>query len=176
MKLKKGIKEREGEPQISKSDSRRKPTTRTIEICWIHQDKGGAKQVRAKQGGGTRTLVMDISGGFNDILEEGKRLFSQVVFQVKAIYQTSHLMYGTLSRTLFLMMSQLAKCMTLSIGKMYDTVKLPTLSLKQNHNPVKNPLPLSLNTGMMIVALRTRMELLKFLTANHCLGYPVTQI
>ena len=75
MKLKKSTKENEAEPQTSRSDSKRKLTTRTVEICWIHQDKGGAKQVRAKQGGGTRTVVMDINGGFNDILEEGKSLF-----------------------------------------------------------------------------------------------------
>lgn len=78
-----------------------------------------------------------------DLMTSWKRgRVSQVVFQVKSMYQTSHLMYGILSTILFLMMSQLAKCMTLS----NYPGSVSTLSLKQNHNPVRNPLPLSLNT------------------------------
>lgn len=69
---------------------------------------------------------MDMSGGFNDILEEGKSLFfPQVVFQVKAMNQTSHLMYGALSKTF---------SDDVSIGKMDDTVKLPKHAFLHCHS------------------------------------------
>lgn len=65
----------EEEPQTVKPDSRQRQTTQTIEIGWIHQDESQAKQVRVKQGGGTRKVVMDTSCRFNDILKEGKIIF-----------------------------------------------------------------------------------------------------
>ena len=42
-----------------------------------------------------------------------------MVFQVKAMNQSSHLMYGTSNKTLYLMMSQLAKYMKLSKLRFY---------------------------------------------------------
>ncbi|KAG8013690.1 hypothetical protein GBF38_022175, partial [Nibea albiflora] len=50
-------------------------TTRNVEIGWIHCNGNMAKQVRAKQGGGTRKLQLPINAGLKDILLEGKKLF-----------------------------------------------------------------------------------------------------
>ncbi|KAJ0012742.1 hypothetical protein NQD34_017076, partial [Periophthalmus magnuspinnatus] len=48
---------------------------RIIEIGWIHTENKITKQVRAKQGGGTRKVTISTQAGFNDILEQGKSLF-----------------------------------------------------------------------------------------------------
>ncbi|XP_057183816.1 uncharacterized protein LOC130550382 [Triplophysa rosa] len=62
-------------PGTSKLKSRSKASKRQIEIGWIHIDNKETKQVRTKQGGGTRKVTMDINAGYNDILKEGKDLF-----------------------------------------------------------------------------------------------------
>ncbi|XP_030597977.1 uncharacterized protein LOC115796683 [Archocentrus centrarchus] len=119
MKLRKETKQSEEEPKTSKSNSRRRVIRRTVEIGWIHQDNTEIKQVRAKQGGGTRKVVMNISGGYNDILKEGKSLFfpngvsskgheSDFTFDVWDFQQNS--LSGDIS-----------------IGTIYDTIKLPML-------------------------------------------------
>ena len=53
----------------------KRQTKRSVEIGWIHKEDSEAKQVKAKQGGGTRKVVMDISDGYNEILKEWKNLF-----------------------------------------------------------------------------------------------------
>ncbi|KAK5859317.1 hypothetical protein PBY51_020881 [Eleginops maclovinus] len=87
MKLKTESKETDEEASNSEKETKddgKMPTTsrpvkrttkRSVEIGWINKEDGEAKQVRAKQGGGTRKVVMDISGGYNEILKEGKNLF-----------------------------------------------------------------------------------------------------
>ncbi|XP_053734436.1 uncharacterized protein LOC128766904 [Synchiropus splendidus] len=54
---------------------KRQKTTRNVAIGWIHNDGKIAKQVREKQGGGTRKVKMSTEAGLKDILEEGKKLF-----------------------------------------------------------------------------------------------------
>ncbi|XP_043954037.1 uncharacterized protein LOC122820560 [Gambusia affinis] len=49
--------------------------TQNVEIGWIHSDGKTTKQVRAKQGGGTRKIKMASDSGLKDILQEGKTLF-----------------------------------------------------------------------------------------------------
>lgn len=50
---------------------------RKIEIGWLNREKGqaGIKQMRAKQGGGTRTVDVNVECRMNTILEKGKELF-----------------------------------------------------------------------------------------------------
>ncbi|ROL43003.1 hypothetical protein DPX16_5556 [Anabarilius grahami] len=60
-------------PETSKPKSRGKASKRQIEIGWIHADNKETKQVRTKQGGGTRKLAMDINAGYNEILKEATR-------------------------------------------------------------------------------------------------------
>ncbi|XP_051960711.1 uncharacterized protein LOC127628074 [Xyrauchen texanus] len=62
-------------PETSKPKSRAKACKRQIEIGWIHTENKETKQVRTKQGGGTRKVAMDINAGYNEILKEGKELF-----------------------------------------------------------------------------------------------------
>ncbi|KAL1276398.1 hypothetical protein QQF64_036021 [Cirrhinus molitorella] len=57
-------------PETSNPKSRSKASKRQIEIGWIHADNKETKQVRTKQGGGTRKLAMDINAGYNEILKE----------------------------------------------------------------------------------------------------------
>lgn len=54
---------------------RQRASTRTIEIGWLHRQNNETKQIRTKQGGGTRKVVMDVSSGMDDILQKGKSLF-----------------------------------------------------------------------------------------------------
>lgn len=55
--------------------TKKQKATRNVEIGWIHSDGKIAKQVRAKQGGGTRKIQMATDAGLKDILQEGKKLF-----------------------------------------------------------------------------------------------------
>ncbi|XP_060754238.1 uncharacterized protein LOC132865727 [Neoarius graeffei] len=50
---------------------------RKIEIGWLNREKGqaGIKQMRAKQGGGTRMVDVNVECRMNTILEKGKELF-----------------------------------------------------------------------------------------------------
>ena len=50
-------------------------TTRNVELGWIHSDKNKAKQVRGKQGGGTRIVQLENDAGLEEILQVGKKLF-----------------------------------------------------------------------------------------------------
>ncbi|XP_078799413.1 uncharacterized protein LOC144990249 isoform X2 [Oryzias latipes] len=56
-------------------NTKKHKTTRNVEIGWIHSDGQITKQVRAKQGGGTRKIQMATEAGLKDILQEGKILF-----------------------------------------------------------------------------------------------------
>ncbi|XP_073449707.1 uncharacterized protein [Aquarana catesbeiana] len=49
--------------------------TRMIEVGWINEVKGTLKQVRTKQGGGTRKVKMSKEAGKTEILHEAKKLF-----------------------------------------------------------------------------------------------------
>nr|XP_023670815.1 uncharacterized protein LOC111845548 [Paramormyrops kingsleyae] len=76
MKLRKeSSKENISEPHTRPTQTKKLKTTRNIEIGWIHKDGKIAKQVRAKQGGGTRKIPMANEAGLKDILQEGKKLF-----------------------------------------------------------------------------------------------------
>ncbi|XP_051917104.1 uncharacterized protein LOC127597797 [Hippocampus zosterae] len=55
--------------------TKRQKTTRNVAIGWIHNDGKITKQVREKQGGGTRKFQMSTEAGLKEILKEGKKLF-----------------------------------------------------------------------------------------------------
>lgn len=55
--------------------TRGRSRTRSIEVEWIHTGNKDTKQVRAKQGRGTRKVVLDCSAGVTEILKEGKDIF-----------------------------------------------------------------------------------------------------
>ncbi|XP_038147514.1 uncharacterized protein LOC119787622 [Cyprinodon tularosa] len=79
-RLREKMKNREGNSTENTSHERTRQTkkqkaTRNVEIGWIHSDGKVTKQVRAKQGGGTRKIQMSADAGLNDILREGKKLF-----------------------------------------------------------------------------------------------------
>lgn len=57
------------------TDKKKLKTTRNVEIGWIHVDGNGAKQVRTKQGGGTRKIQFPTDAGLKAILEEEQKLF-----------------------------------------------------------------------------------------------------
>ncbi|XP_034051655.1 uncharacterized protein LOC117532431 [Gymnodraco acuticeps] len=61
--------------ETRKTQTKKLKATRNIEIGWIHNDTNTTKQVRAKQGGGTRTIKLSTNAGLNEILETGKTLF-----------------------------------------------------------------------------------------------------
>ncbi|KAK1899296.1 Urease subunit alpha [Dissostichus eleginoides] len=76
LKLRKEGHSEEEVPETSRKSRRKaKQSTRNIEIGWVHTIDKVTKQVRAKQGGGTRKVPINVHGGFNDILKEGKALF-----------------------------------------------------------------------------------------------------
>ncbi|XP_034530350.1 uncharacterized protein LOC117805870 [Notolabrus celidotus] len=54
---------------------RGKASHRKIEIGWLHSEGGVVKQIRAKQGGGTRTVVIGVDCGMDTVLEKGKNFF-----------------------------------------------------------------------------------------------------
>ncbi|KAK7893048.1 hypothetical protein WMY93_022200 [Mugilogobius chulae] len=66
--------EEEPGPSNYKKKKSKQPK-RKIEIGWIHTESKITKQVRAKQGGGTRKITISTQAGFDDILHEGKALF-----------------------------------------------------------------------------------------------------
>ncbi|XP_034074374.1 uncharacterized protein LOC117547703 [Gymnodraco acuticeps] len=61
--------------ETRKTQTKKLKATRNIEIGWIHNDTNTTKQVRAKQGGGTRKIKLSTNAGLNEILETGKTLF-----------------------------------------------------------------------------------------------------
>lgn len=77
LKLRKENHTGEEEPETSNKTkkARAKTLTRNIEIGWVHTDGKITKQVRAKQGGGTRKISVNIQAGFEEILKQGKSLF-----------------------------------------------------------------------------------------------------
>ena len=54
---------------------RRKASHRKIEIGWLHCEGGKMKQIRARQGGGTRMVPIGVECGMNEVLQRGKKLF-----------------------------------------------------------------------------------------------------
>ncbi|KAG9272835.1 hypothetical protein AMEX_G4595 [Astyanax mexicanus] len=75
LKVRKEKDQGEEEPQSSNKVHRAKKSKRMVEIGWVHTDSNITKQIRAKQGGGTRKVPMNVQSGFSDILKEGKALF-----------------------------------------------------------------------------------------------------
>ncbi|KAM9717484.1 uncharacterized protein ACNS7B_021134 [Menidia menidia] len=77
LKLRKENQTGEEEPGTSNKTkkARAKTATRNIEIGWVHTDGKITKQVRAKQGGGTRKIPINIQAGCDEILKQGKSLF-----------------------------------------------------------------------------------------------------
>ena len=96
-------------------------TTRNVEIGWIHSDKNKAKQVRGKQGGGTRKVQLENDAGLEEILQAGKKLFFPDGISPK----------GSESDFEFEVWDFKQNCLTndtcLSIGTMYETVRLTML-------------------------------------------------
>ncbi|KAL3973707.1 hypothetical protein ACER0C_024914 [Sarotherodon galilaeus] len=81
-KLREKMKTRKESPKENTShtdagirQTKKQKATRNVEIGWMHSDGKIAKQVRAKQGGGTRKIQMATDAGLKDILQEGKKLF-----------------------------------------------------------------------------------------------------
>ncbi|XP_019737280.1 uncharacterized protein LOC109522891 [Hippocampus comes] len=77
MKIRKesGKEDTSSKTQQARQTKKRQKTTRNVAIGWIHSDGKITKQVREKQGGGTRKLQMSTESGLKDILKEGKKLF-----------------------------------------------------------------------------------------------------
>ncbi|KAK5862890.1 hypothetical protein PBY51_018241 [Eleginops maclovinus] len=65
------------------SNKRRKATHRKIEIGWLHCEGEQRKQIRGKQGGGTRMVPIGIECGMDEVLQKGKRLLFPDVLSSK---------------------------------------------------------------------------------------------
>ncbi|XP_030290693.1 uncharacterized protein LOC115592255 isoform X3 [Sparus aurata] len=122
MKVRKEItKENASHADTRTTQNKKLKTTRNVEIGWIHSDGNIAKQVRAKQGGGTRKVQLASNAGFKDILEEGKKLFFPDGISPK----------GSESDFEFEVWDFKQNCLTdencLSIGTMYETARLTML-------------------------------------------------
>ncbi|KAL2076434.1 hypothetical protein ACEWY4_027962 [Coilia grayii] len=78
MKAEENRKQKNEEPadtSASTSNKRRKASHRKIEIGWLHCEGGEMKQIRAKQGGGTRIVPIAVECGMDEVLQKGKKLF-----------------------------------------------------------------------------------------------------
>ncbi len=105
----------------STAHSKKLKSVRTVEIGWIHNDGKLTKQVRAKQGGGTRKLKLSTDAGIEDILQEGKKLFFPDGTSTK----------GSVSDFEFEVWDFKQNCLTddtcLTIGTMYEAAKMTML-------------------------------------------------
>ncbi|KAL0161727.1 hypothetical protein M9458_045452 [Cirrhinus mrigala] len=121
MKLRKEANGDEQEPQTSnkKASCKAKSCKRNIEIGWIHNENGVIKQVRARQGGGTRKLQINTEARHDDILKEGKALFFQNGNSTKG--QESDFEFEVWD------FKQNPLPIDVSVGMIYNTVKLPIL-------------------------------------------------
>ncbi|KAE8575851.1 hypothetical protein XENTR_v10003965 [Xenopus tropicalis] len=127
LKLKKGQAEGQSHQSSSSDNEREKFSigknkrkhTRSIEIGWIHIEESIIKQVRAKQGGGTRKVVMGKDARKLEIMEEGKRLFFPNGKSSKG--QESLFKFDVCD------FQQNSLSTDVTIGCMYDTIKLPVL-------------------------------------------------
>ncbi|XP_057678137.1 uncharacterized protein LOC130907274 [Corythoichthys intestinalis] len=75
LKLRKENRTESEEANTSNKTKRPKPKTRKIEIGWIHTEGQLTKQIRTKQGGGTRKISIQSEEGYSEILKQGKSLF-----------------------------------------------------------------------------------------------------
>lgn len=66
-----------GTPTLSaqRKQTRVRSSTHSIEVGWIHIDIKQTKQVRAKQGGGTRKVVTDCSAGVTETVKVERVIF-----------------------------------------------------------------------------------------------------
>ncbi|KAL0164198.1 hypothetical protein M9458_039951, partial [Cirrhinus mrigala] len=125
-------------PETSKPKSRSKARKRQIEIGWIHADNKETKQVRTKQGGGTRKLAMNINAGYNEILKEGKELFfpdgtSSKGDECEFLFEVWDFRQNVLPADV-------------SVGKIFEAVKLPNLRFYIATRPIESADSTS-NTG-----------------------------
>ncbi len=119
MKLRKAANEDEEEPQTSnkKASCKAKSCKRNIEIGWLHDENGVIKQVRARQGGGTRKLQLNAEARYDDILKEGKALFFPNANSTKGEEADFEFDVWDFKQ------NPLPK--DVSVGMIYNTVKLP---------------------------------------------------
>lgn len=99
-------------------------------IGWLHKENKGIKQVRARQGGGTRKLQINVQAGYDDILKEGKALFFQNGVSTKGQESDFEFEVWDFKQNL------LPK--DLSVGTIYNTVKLPMLRFYIATRPIIN--------------------------------------
>ncbi|XP_023818529.1 uncharacterized protein LOC110016336 [Oryzias latipes] len=104
---------------VNQSVSRSKQVMRNIEIGWIHSEKGVSKQIRTKQGGGTRKVKVNIKAGFHEILKEGKALFFPEGKSSKGLESEFEFDVWDFGQNCF--------PRDVSIENIYNSVKLPVL-------------------------------------------------
>ncbi|XP_054907180.1 uncharacterized protein LOC129373317 [Poeciliopsis prolifica] len=105
----------------STRQKKRPKGTKNVEIGWIHSDGKTTKQVRAKQGGGTRKIQMATDSGLKDILQEGKTLFFPDGTSPKGPETDFEFEVWDFKQNL------LTEDTGLTIGKMYEAVRLSML-------------------------------------------------
>ncbi|KAM4698703.1 uncharacterized protein WCC33_014236 [Rhinophrynus dorsalis] len=93
--------------------------TRSIEIGWLHEDEGVIKQVRTKQGGGTRKVAMPKTAGKEELMQQGKSLFFPAGKSSKG--------HESVFEFDMCDFQQNSLNTDVTIGSMYEAVKLPML-------------------------------------------------
>ncbi|XP_038586911.1 uncharacterized protein LOC119912009 [Micropterus salmoides] len=122
MKVRKeGTKENVSDADTRSTQTKKLKTTRNVEIGWIHSDGNVARQVRAKQGGGTRKVKLAINAGLKDILQEGKKLFFPDGISPKGSESDFEFEVWDFKQ------NRLTDDTCLSIGTMYETSRLTML-------------------------------------------------
>ncbi|XP_040906122.1 uncharacterized protein LOC121189757 isoform X2 [Toxotes jaculatrix] len=122
MKLRKeSSKESSSPPTTRASQTKKQKPTRNVEIGWIHNDGNVTKQVRAKQGGGTRKIKMATEAGLKEILLEGKKVFFPDGVSPKGPECDFEFQVWDFKQNL------LTADTCQSIGNMYETAKLTML-------------------------------------------------
>ncbi|KAI7790045.1 hypothetical protein IRJ41_001849 [Triplophysa rosa] len=121
----------EDEPQTSnKKASCKAKCKRNIEIGWLHKENGIIKQVRTRQGGGTRKIQVNVQAGYDDLLKEGKALFFNNGTSTKGHESEFDFEVWDFKQ------NPLPK--DLSVGVIYETVKLPMMSFYITTCPKRN--------------------------------------
>lgn len=106
----------EDEPQTSNKKAK---CNRNIEIGLLHRDNGVIKQVRKSQCGESRKIQLNVQAGYDDLLKEGNALFFHNGTSTKGHESEFDLEVWDFK------LNPLPKY--LSIGMIYETVKLPML-------------------------------------------------
>ncbi|XP_061576483.1 uncharacterized protein LOC133442491 [Cololabis saira] len=129
LQLRKENQTREEEPETSNKTkkAKAKTSTRNIEIGWVHTDGKITKQIRAKQGGGTRKISVNIQSGYHEILKQGKSLFFPDGESSKGHESDFEFDVWDFKQNPF--------PKDVSIDMIYDTVKLPLLRFYVSTQP-----------------------------------------